>query len=104
MLSVQRAADRFGEQRNRLANVLELDQVSASVYVTSLQAGSEVVHRLGIDREAFVYVLAGAAACDREDLGAGDAVRVSDQHEVTIRAWQTSELMLVDMSTRHAPG
>src|SRR5215468_9209279 len=104
MLRVLRASDRLGEPTNRLLNVLEIDQVSAAVYVASLQAGSEVIHRLGPGREALVYVLAGAAACDREDLAAGDAARVSDQHEVTIRAWQTSELMLVDMSTRHAPG
>jgi redox-sensitive bicupin YhaK (pirin superfamily) len=80
-----------------LHNVLELHQASAAVYVTSLEPGSEVVHRLGVGRDAFVYLIAGAASCEREDLAAGDAARVSDQREVTIRAWQTSELIVVDM-------
>jgi redox-sensitive bicupin YhaK (pirin superfamily) len=101
VLSVLRAIEPPGKRTDRLLNVLELDQASAAVYVTSLQAGSEVVHRLGVDRDAFVYVIAGAASCEREDLGAGDAARVTDQLELTIRAWQPSEVIVVDLPARN---
>jgi redox-sensitive bicupin YhaK (pirin superfamily) len=103
MLTILRASERTGERTNRLLNVLGLEHAlggSATVYVSSLQAGSEVVHRLAEDRDAFVYMIAGAASCEQEDLASGDAARVSNQHALTIRAWQTSELIVVDMPAR----
>jgi hypothetical protein len=93
MLSILRATEPPDARTNRLLNVLGLDQASVAVYVTSLQAGSEVVQRLGVGCDAFVYMIAGAVSCEREDLAAG----VSDQHELTVRAWQTSELIVVEM-------
>jgi redox-sensitive bicupin YhaK (pirin superfamily) len=73
------------------------DVLGALVYVARLQPGAEVVHRLDAGRAAQVYLVEGAASLDRDDVAAGDAAEVTDQPEVVIRAWQASELVLVDV-------
>ncbi len=73
------------------------DAGDALVYMARLQPGAEVVHRLGAGRAAHVYLVDGAASLDRDDVATGDAAEVTDQPELVIRAWQTSELILVDV-------
>jgi redox-sensitive bicupin YhaK (pirin superfamily) len=73
------------------------DAGGALVYVARLQPGAEVVHRLDAGRAAQVYLVEGAASLDRDDVATGDAAEVTDQPEVVIRAWQASELVLVDV-------
>lgn len=69
----------------------------ASVHVSSLGAGTEVVHSIGPGRGAYGYLIEGGAAFNGEQLSTGDAVKVTDETELTIRADQSSELILVDV-------
>ena len=99
MLAIRRACDLHGEDRtNRLLRIVGPEGGRlVEVYVASLQAGAEVVHRMRQGRGAYVYLTDGAASFDREDVSTGDAATVTGQAELVIRAWQTSELVLVDV-------
>jgi quercetin 2,3-dioxygenase len=69
----------------------------ASVHVGALDPGSEVSHRLGDGRGAYLYIIEGAVTLDGEPMTTGDAAKVTDQPELTIRADEPSELILVDV-------
>jgi redox-sensitive bicupin YhaK (pirin superfamily) len=92
------------DRTNRLLKVIgpERGQVvtvhqDAAVYVARLMPGTEVSHRIGAGRGAYVYVIDGAASFDGEDVTTGDAAKVTDQPELVIRPRQTTELILVDV-------
>jgi hypothetical protein len=46
----------------------------------------------------FVHLADGAASLDGEDMSTGDVAAVTDQREFAIRAWQASEVVLVDVA------
>jgi len=69
----------------------------ASVFVASLSPGVEVAHAIGEGRGAYVYLIEGAASFDEEAVTTGDAAKVTEQPNVTIRASEPSELILVDV-------
>ena len=75
----------------------------ASVFVASLRPGTEVEHRLGGGRGAYVYLIDGAASFDGDAVTTGDAAKVTDQPAVTIHASQPSELILVDVPMTFEP-
>jgi hypothetical protein len=69
----------------------------ASVFVGSLAPGTEVSHQIGPGRGVYGYLIEGDATFSGEDLATGDAVKVIDEPELTIRANESSELILVDV-------
>jgi len=69
----------------------------ASVHVASLEAGTEVTHRIGPGRGAYAYLIEGAASFNGERLTTGDAVKVTDEAQLAVRADEPSELILVDV-------
>lgn len=69
----------------------------ASVWVASLEAGTEVSHPIGEGRGAYAYLIDGDATFDTEDVSIGDAAKVTEQPELRIRARGPSELILVDV-------
>jgi quercetin 2,3-dioxygenase len=92
------------DRANRLLKVIgpeggEVVKVhqDASVHVASLEPGTEVVHPVGPGRGVYAYLIEGAAAFSGEDLATGDAVKVTDEPQLTIRATDPSELILVDV-------
>lgn len=98
------------DRTNRLLRVIGPDggevvkvHQDASVHVARLEAGTEVVHRLGEDRGAYVYLIEGAAAFDDHEAETGDAAKVTDQAELRIAATDTSELILVDVPMTFEP-
>jgi redox-sensitive bicupin YhaK (pirin superfamily) len=82
--------------------VVEVHQ-DASVFVASLERGTEVTHALGTDRGAYVYLIAGSASLDGERLATGDAAKVTDEPEIRIRAEEPSELIVVDVPMTFQP-
>jgi redox-sensitive bicupin YhaK (pirin superfamily) len=62
-----------------------------------LEAGTEVVHPIGPGRGVYGYLIEGAASFGGEDLATGDAVKVTDEPQLAIRAHQPTELILVDV-------
>jgi redox-sensitive bicupin YhaK (pirin superfamily) len=75
----------------------------ASVFVASLSAGTEVVHRIGAGRGAYAYLIGGAASFGDEDVATGDAAKVTDEPELPIRAREQSELIVVDVPMEFEP-
>ena len=75
----------------------------ASVHVASLAPGTEVSHPIGPGRGTYGYLIEGAAAFSGEDLSTGDAVKVIDEPELTIRADEPCELILVDVPMSFEP-
>jgi hypothetical protein len=98
------------DRTNRLLKVIGPDggdwvkvHQDASVHVASLEPGAEVVHPIGPGRGVYGYLIEGTASFGGEDLGTGDAVKVTDEPELAIRAMQPSELILVDVPMDFEP-
>jgi redox-sensitive bicupin YhaK (pirin superfamily) len=75
----------------------------ASVYVATLEPGTEVVHEIGEGRGAYAYLIEGAATFDDEGVSTGDAAKVTDQPQLRIAAREASELILVDVPMEFEP-
>ena len=70
----------------------------AWVYVSRLDAGTEVEHRfVDATRGAYLYVIGGQVQVNDEKLGTGDAAKVRDERSLTFRAGDVTELILVDV-------
>ena len=69
----------------------------ASVYVSSLPAGSAVRHDLASGRGVYLYVIEGDVAVNGEPMATGDAARIRDEPALEITAAADSELILVDV-------
>ena len=82
--------------------VVKLHQ-DASVHVASLAPNVEVTHRIGDRRGAYVYLIEGGATFDGEAVATGDAAKVTDQSQVSIRATEPSELIIVDVPMSFEP-
>jgi redox-sensitive bicupin YhaK (pirin superfamily) len=70
----------------------------AHVFVSRLNAGSEVQHDLGDGRGVYLYLIEGDAAVLGERLTTGDAARISDESAIPIRATTATELIAVDVA------
>jgi len=84
------------------SDVVKVHQ-DASVHVASLTPGAEVAHPIGSGRGAYAYLIEGATTFNGEGLATGDAVKVVDEPQLTIRADQASELILVDVPMSFEP-
>ena len=69
----------------------------ASVHVAALEPGAEVRHAIGEGRGAYAYLISGAGTFDDQSVTTGDAAKVTDQAQLSIRAREASELILVDV-------
>jgi redox-sensitive bicupin YhaK (pirin superfamily) len=61
------------------------------------------MHAIGDGRGAYAYLIDGAATFDGSAVGTGDAAKVTGQPTLSIRAEETSELILVDVPLRFEP-
>ncbi|HET6820644.1 MAG TPA: pirin family protein [Candidatus Limnocylindria bacterium] len=75
----------------------------ASVHVGALDAGAEVVHELRPNRGVYGYLIEGQASFGGEELATGDAVKVTHEPRLAIRAAAASELILVDVPMEFEP-
>ena len=87
----------------------------ASVYISSLEPGVEVRHEIRMGRGAYLYTIggrvtlgaaadgAGDTAASSDELATGDAVKVTDEPGLAIRAEEPSELILVDVPMKFEP-
>jgi redox-sensitive bicupin YhaK (pirin superfamily) len=83
-------------------NAVKIHQ-DASVYVASLEPGSEVTHELGDGRGVYAYLIEGAATFGNKEMSAGDAAKVTGERDLTIRATEESEVILVDVPMKFEP-
>lgn len=69
-----------------------------SVYNSLLPAGSEVEHRLGEGRHAWVQVVRGAVTVNGAALAEGDGAAVSAETSLAVRAQEDAEIILFDLA------
>jgi redox-sensitive bicupin YhaK (pirin superfamily) len=70
----------------------------AHVFVSRMHPDVEVAHELGAGRGVYLYVIEGDADVVDERMGTGDAAEIWDESSLVIRAHETTELILVDVS------
>jgi quercetin 2,3-dioxygenase len=69
----------------------------AWVYVSRLLPGTEVTHRFGEGRGAYLYLISGELGVNDEQLATGDAAEIGDEPTLALGASAASELILVDV-------
>jgi redox-sensitive bicupin YhaK (pirin superfamily) len=69
----------------------------ASVYVSSLSAGTRLEHELGPGTGSYLYLISGGIALNDEKLATGDAAKVWDEGSVVVEAQEPSELIMVEV-------
>lgn len=95
----------LAERKDRLAKVVDNTGgdgalkigADAAVYASVLSAGKQVEHTLAPGRHAWLHVAKGNVTANGHMLSGGDAIAVSDEAQVTIRAEQDSEVLLFDL-------
>ncbi|MEX2237444.1 MAG: pirin family protein [Dehalococcoidia bacterium] len=75
----------------------------ATVHIASLSPGVEVNHEIGAGRGVYLYLISGDATLNGERLTMGDAAKVKDESSLSIKAGETSELILVDIPLEWTP-
>jgi hypothetical protein len=79
-----------------LPGTLAIDQ-DATVSVSALRAGQEVIHRSGAGRKAYLFVIAGRLRVNGTELARGDQARIADEPELRLAATEDAELILLDL-------
>lgn len=108
--SVEQREHSQEERLNRLlrvagpegGDVVKIHQ-DASVHVGRIEPGVAVQHRIDEGRGAYVYLIDGRAAFNRQEVRTGDAAKVKDEPAVTIEAETPSEVILVDLPMEWTP-
>jgi redox-sensitive bicupin YhaK (pirin superfamily) len=75
---------------------LKIDQ-DATIYVSDLDAGQQVVHESAPGRHGYLFVIDGKVTVNGQELGTGDQARIKDEAKLAIKAEQDAHLMLLDL-------
>jgi quercetin 2,3-dioxygenase len=70
----------------------------ADIFLSTLDAGASVSHRLRPGRYAWVQVMRGSVRVGEKTLGESDAAAVSEQSELNLVAVEPAEVMLFDLN------
>ncbi len=79
-----------------IPETLTIDQ-DTIIYVSALRAGHEVTHKSRSDRRAYLFVIAGSMMLNETLLARGHQARISHEPELTLRATEDAELILLDL-------
>ncbi|MBL8232535.1 MAG: pirin family protein [Bryobacterales bacterium] len=79
-----------------IPDTLAIDQ-DATIFLSELKPGEDVVHTMATDRKAYLFVIRGAVELNGNALNAGDQGRVEGETELRIRATADAEFMLLDL-------
>jgi redox-sensitive bicupin YhaK (pirin superfamily) len=71
---------------------------NARLYLSSLEAGKNVVQAMSPGRHAWLQVLRGHVTVNGEPLSAGDGAAVSEEESLLVRSKDNSEVMLFDLA------
>jgi redox-sensitive bicupin YhaK (pirin superfamily) len=69
----------------------------ASVYVSSLPAGTSVSHKLGQEYGGYLYLIEGSIRLNGEPMETGDAAKIQDEPEITVEGEKPSELIMTEV-------
>jgi hypothetical protein len=70
----------------------------ATLHLAALEAGEQAVHPLAPGRHAWLQVLRGRVTLDGRPLEAGDGAALSEEAGLTVRAEESSEVLLFDLA------
>jgi quercetin 2,3-dioxygenase len=70
----------------------------ARIYLSNLDDGRSVTHRLDQDRHAWLQVLRGSVTLNGENVETSDGAAVSNEEQLTIKAHGDAEIMLFDLN------
>ncbi|MEZ6092015.1 MAG: pirin family protein [Pirellulaceae bacterium] len=73
-------------------------QQDARIFLSSLEIGSEVVHRFQPGRHGWLQVLRGEVLVNGQTHRTSDGAAISDTSAITISAVQSAEVMLFDLA------
>jgi hypothetical protein len=79
-----------------IAGTLTIDQ-DASIYVSSLRADKEVIHKSRPHRKAYLFIITGSLAINGTLLAPGDQARIAEEPELTLKATEATELIFLDL-------
>lgn len=79
-----------------IAETLTIDQ-DAIIYVSSLRAGQEVIHKSRPRRKAYLFVITGSLTINGTLLAPGDQARIAEEPELTFQAKEAAELIFLDL-------
>jgi quercetin 2,3-dioxygenase len=82
---------------NPRANEVRLLQ-DAEIWAARLAANEEVMHSIESGRRAWVQVARGDVTIGPHRLKSGDAIGITDENAVSVRAHEPSEILLFDMA------
>lgn len=94
------------ERHNRLRLVASRDASEGSllihqdarIFLSSLDEGHAIRHRIEPGRHAWLQVLRGALTLNGQPLGTSDGAAVSDEDSLQVVATESAELMLFDLA------
>ncbi len=75
---------------------LAIDQ-DATIFLSSLKDGEEVSHRSHSGHKAYVFVISGGVTVNGQALATGDQARIAEEKDLTIRAKNDAEFILLDL-------
>jgi redox-sensitive bicupin YhaK (pirin superfamily) len=91
------------DRRNRLLRAISPEgdegvtvQGNAAVYISSMERDLTLDHKVTDGMGGYLYVIRGEVKVDGERLSTGDAAKIWDEPELTLRALDESELILVE--------
>jgi redox-sensitive bicupin YhaK (pirin superfamily) len=95
------------DRRNRLLRAISPDRDdsvtvhgNAVVYISSMAPGEAVDQKLAQGMGGYLYVIRGELQLNGERLSTGDAAKISGAPEITLRAADETELILVEVDLR----
>jgi redox-sensitive bicupin YhaK (pirin superfamily) len=94
------------ERHNRLRLVASPDAADGSlqihqdarIFLSSLDAGKQLTHELGSGRHAWLQVLRGKVAVNKQALETSDGAAISEESSLDIEAKDDAEVMLFDLA------
>ena len=69
----------------------------ARLYASILQGGASIVHVLGSGRTAYLHLIRGQMTVNGQRLGAGDALKITDEKNVQAGEADAAEFLLFDL-------
>jgi quercetin 2,3-dioxygenase len=95
------------DRLNRIVRVISPDgsdgvrvHGNASVYVSAMEASTTLAHKIPDEMGVYLYVIGGAIELNGEPLSTGDAAKITDQPEISVRATDDAEVIFVEVDLR----
>ena len=82
--------------RGNVPETLIIDQ-DAVIYVSSLRAGQEVIHKSRPGRKPYLFVIAGGLTINGMPVKPGHQARIADEPELALQAKEVAELIFLDL-------